>query len=129
MPNGLVKLSDADVLLAFRLRIQGWSIRRLTERFGVSPQHLGDVLKGRCRGLVEPKNADRIACVKAELSRAKARLRRWNATFSRQEAVEDYMRGNTLAVSAAKWGVAKTTLHRELKRRGLKRRNKRKGKS
>ncbi len=121
------KLSDSDVLLVFQLTLAGWSIRRLAVRFGVSKVHLGYILNGQRRASVGRDDPARAAIVRLEQAAAAVRVRRWKATFAMQHAVDDYMGGRSLAVASAKWGVAKTTLWRELNRRGLKRRSKAKG--
>lgn len=120
-----MKLSDSDVLLVFRLRLESWTTRGIAARFAVSHQHVADILKGRQRAGVGVEDADRIACVRAELARAAERARRRAAACAMQEAVEAYLVGGySLEKAAGRWGIAKTTLHSELQRRGLKRRSK-----
>lgn len=119
-----MKLSDADVLAVFRFRLAGWSVDRIAVGFNVSPSYAYDLITGRRRRSVEPMDADRIACIRAELEKAAKRARRRAAAFAMKAAVDDYQGGWSLTAASAKWGVGRSSLYRELQRWGLKRRSK-----
>jgi transposase len=116
------KLSEIDVLKVFRWRSHGMAVSELAKRFTVARSHIYSVLAGRARADVEPANPLREKC-RRKMQQGIAKRTKWaKASDALDCAVRRYLGGFSLRSAAAGFGMSVATLHRELNKRGIRRR-------